>query len=82
MKNESRERDEDSLKLYLQAQMHLIVYMVKRGVIKNANEFADKYAEVFYLLSEGAIESCSYEEYDRIMTEYSHLIADLLNESP
>lgn len=54
-----RPRNKEELDLYNGAQLLLIKYMMHRGVIKSFEEYVEKYAEIFEMLSEGVLETCS-----------------------
>ena len=51
------EPDHEGQKLYNLSQVFLVKYLIHTGVITSAEEYAEKYAEVFHLLATGTLET-------------------------
>lgn len=55
--NETEEERAEAQKFYNYAQIFLIKYMLHKGIVASAEEYADKFAEIFDMLASGALQT-------------------------
>lgn len=58
--------DEEQLRYYNGAQILLIKYMLHKGIITSAEEYAEKYAEIFDLLANGSLQTRRSVDWDKL----------------
>ncbi len=69
-------RDTEALDLYNTAQVFLIKLMLLEGTIKDAGDYAEKYAAVFSMLASGDLQSSSEPDWDDIRKQVRSAVFD------
>lgn len=65
--NKEQSVDErEAARFYNGAQILLIKYMLCKGLITSAEEYAEKYAEIFDLLASGAIQTRASLDWNKL----------------
>lgn len=70
--SETLSNEELDQKDYNLAQIHLARYMIRKKIIKNFKEYAERFAPVFEMLADGSIEYAE-PDWDKIRSEVNHL---------
>jgi len=60
------EEDHEGLKLKNMSQVFLIKYMLYKGVIASADEYSERFAEVFDMLASGELETQRRIDWDSL----------------
>lgn len=75
-KPKSNETTNEDLRLYNASQLFLIQYMLRKGIIETVQEYSERFAPVFELLSEGVLE-VDTREWDEIVKDCKNQIKSL-----